>query len=172
MFLKNDYINKNQQPSQLSYTSLSSSNLGSSTNYGGNSSSTYNMAASLGAKKIQPELSQDDLAKYKESRKQQIDSNPFYIKSSNLSGVKKSESNNLITTSSNKHVGNNQPNESIRSQSIDLKIPLSIPGVTSSDKYYRMTQIDYENNKLKKKMKNKVDKKKKKKTNNDDDANC
>lgn len=171
MFLKNDYINKNQQPSQLSYTSLSSSNLGSSTNYGGNSSSTYNMAASLGAKKIQPELSQDDLAKYKESRKQQIDSNPFYIKSSNLSSVKKSESNNLITTSSSKHVGNNQPNESIRSQSIDLKIPLSIPGVTSSDKYYRMTQIDYENNKLKKKMKNKVDKKKKKKTNNDDDDN-
>ena len=41
----------------------------------------------------------------------------------------------------------------MRSQSIDLKIPLSIPGVTSSDSYYRMSQIDNENKKLKKKMK-------------------
>lgn len=47
-------------------------------------------------------------------------------------------------------------NESIRSQSIDLKIPINIPGVTSSDSYYRMTQIDIENKKLKKKMKNKM----------------
>jgi hypothetical protein len=53
-------------------------------------------------------------------------------------------------SNSSKHVASNQNNnnnESIRSQSIDLKIPLSIPGVTSSEKYYRMTQIDYENNK-------------------------
>ena len=156
IFLKNDL--KNQKPSQLSYTSLSSSSIGNNGNYGGNATS-YNQSNSVGAKKLQPELSQDDLAKYRETRKLQIDSNPFYIKAS--SSVKKSESNNLITSMTSKHVGNSSATDTIRSQSIDLKIPLSIPGVTSSDKYYRMTQIDYENKKLKKKMKNKSDKKKK-----------
>ena len=48
----------------------------------------------------------------------------------------------------------------IRSQSIDLKIPLNIPGVTSSDSYLRMSQIDQENRKLKKKMKEKLKTKK------------
>ena len=51
---------------------------------------------------------------------------------------------------------NSSAGESIRSQSIDLKIPLNIPGVTSSDSYLRMTQIDNENKKLKKKMKKKA----------------
>lgn len=164
IFLKNEY--KNSQ--KLNFTSLSSNNLGN--NYGG-SSSSYNMATvSVGAKKIQPELSQEEISKYKESRKLQIDSNPYYIKSS--SGVKKSESNSLIGSSTSsqmsKHVGGSA-SESIRSQSIDLKIPLSIPGVTSSEKYYRMTQIDYENKKLKKKMKNKIDRKKQNKRLNEEE---
>ena len=51
---------------------------------------------------------------------------------------------------------------SIRTQSIDLKIPINIPGVTSSDSYLRMSQIDMENKKLKKKMKNKKGEKTKK----------
>jgi len=109
-----------------------------------------------------PELSEEDLAKYRESRKLQIESNPFYIKSSN---VKKSESNNFVSGGSNPSI-----NE-IRSQSIDLKVPIIIPGVTSSDSYYRMTQIDMENKKLKKKMKNKLknnDKKGKKSKNKND----
>ena len=54
--------------------------------------------------------------------------------------------------------------ESIRSQSIDLKTALNIPGVTSSENYYRMSQIDIENKKLKKKMKAKDSKKKNKKS--------
>ena len=60
-------------------------------------------------------------------------------------------------------------NETTRSQSIDLKIPLNIPGVTSSENYYRMNQIDIENKKLKKKMKIKENKKKNKNTKNEDD---
>ena len=51
---------------------------------------------------------------------------------------------------------------------MDLKSAITIPGVTSSDSFYRMSQIDRENKKLKKKMKNRIagkgaDKKKKKK---------
>ena len=61
----------------------------------------------------------------------------------------------------------------IRTQSIDLKIPINIPGVTSSDSYLRMSQIDMENKKLKKKMKNKkgekTKKSKSKKSNNFDE---
>ena len=57
---------------------------------------------------------------------------------------------------------NGANNESIRTQSIDLKIPINIPGVTSSDSYLRMSQIDMENKKLKKKMKNKKGEKSKK----------
>ena len=69
-----------------SFTALSSSAVGGSSNYGGNDStqgggqSSYSQQTT-GARKIQPELSQDDLAKYKETRKLQLDSNPFYIKS-------------------------------------------------------------------------------------------
>lgn len=62
--------------------------------------------------------------------------------------------------------------QQIRSQSIDLKIPLQIPGVTSSDSYLRMTQIDNENRRLKKKMKKKLESKKsgsKKKGKRDDE---
>jgi AP-3 complex subunit delta-1 len=118
----------------------------SSTNYGGNNSnnnSSYSVS-NLGAKKIIPDLSEEELAKMRESRKIQVESNPFYIKSAN---VKKSESNNLINASSN---------DQFQSQTIDLKTPLSIPVVASSDSYYRMSQIDNENKKLKKKMKKKL----------------
>ena len=62
------------------FTSMSSANFGGNANYGGDSS-TYNTTSSVGAKKLVPELSEEDLAKYKETRKIQIDSNPFYIKS-------------------------------------------------------------------------------------------
>ncbi len=145
-----------------SFTSVSST-----ANYGGSNNNNHGDAYvssgtnNLGAKKLVPELSEDDLAKYRETRKMQIESNPFYIKQS----VKKSESNNLLANSSNSNNYNNQQfhlngsNPSIselRSQSIDLKIPIIIPGVTSSDSYYRMSQIDLENKKLKKKMKNKL----------------
>jgi hypothetical protein len=47
------------------------------------------------------------------------------------------------------------------SKNVDLKIPLNILGITSSDSYYRMSMIDSENDKLKKKMKNKKNKKSK-----------
>jgi AP-3 complex subunit delta-1 len=125
----------------------------SSSNYGGNNSnnnSSYSVS-NLGAKKVIPDLSEEELAKMRESRKIQVESNPFYIKPVN---VKKSESNNLINTSSN---------DQFQSQSIDLKTPLSIPVVASSDSYYRMSQIDNENKKLKKKMKKKLESKKSKK---------
>jgi AP-3 complex subunit delta-1 len=83
IFDKNEH--KNKPP--LQYTSMSSSNYGGgSTNYNGSGeSSTYNNGGqqpNLGARKIAPELSQEDLAKYKETRKIQLDSNPFYIKGS------------------------------------------------------------------------------------------
>lgn len=47
------------------------------------------------------------------------------------------------------------------SKNVDLKMPLNILGITSSDSYYRMSKIDSENDKLKKKMKNKKNKKSK-----------
>lgn len=100
--------------------------------------------------KIMPELSQDDIAKLKDARKQQQDSNPFYIKGA--SGLKKSES------STNKLKLDLAATAEPRSMSIDLKAPLSIPGVTSSDVYYRASKIDDENEKLKKKMKKKMEK--------------
>ncbi|CAF0737741.1 unnamed protein product [Brachionus calyciflorus] len=134
--------------------------LKSYTSYGGNNSSDIKTSVSVGAKKIQPDISEEDLAKYKESRKIQIESNPFYIKQ-----MKKSESNSLMSNNMSKATSYS---ESIRSQSIDLKIPISIPGVTSSDSYYRMSKIDDENKKLKKKMKSKAGKdSKKKKSKND-----
>ena len=64
----------------------------------------------------------------------------------------------------NTNFENNGANDSIRTQSIDLKIPIIIPGVNSSDSYLRMNQIDQENKKLKKKMKNKKSEKSKKKS--------
>ncbi len=80
--------------------------------------------------------------------------------------MKKGESNNLLGNSSSQSKisgynldntnGNSSAMNQLRSQSIDLKIPLSIPGVTSSDSYLRMSQIDQENRKLKKKMKEKL----------------
>lgn len=50
------------------------------------------------------------------------------------------------------------------SKNVDVKIPLNILGITSSDSYYRMSMIDSENDKLKKKMKNKKNKKSKEKS--------
>ena len=64
----------------------------------------------------------------------------------------------------NNNTDTNNASESIRTQSIDLKIPINIPGVTSSDSYLRMSQIDQENKKLKKKMKIKKGDKSKKKS--------
>lgn len=122
------------------------------TGYGGSSSVEPKSTVSVGARKIQPDISEEDLAKYKESRKMELDSNPFYIKS-----MKKSDS--LVSNSFSKSAS---VSDSIRSQSIDLKVPISIPGVTSSDKYYRMSKIDDENKKLKKKMKSKKENGKKK----------
>lgn len=81
----NEYNNNNRTQN---FTSLSSSasNYGGNTNYSGSGgigfSNNNSNNVNLGAKKIQPELSEDDLVKYRESRKLQIDSNPFYIKSS------------------------------------------------------------------------------------------
>jgi AP-3 complex subunit delta-1 len=144
---ENQMFSKQNERKPESFTSLSS------INYGGSSNSHHgdiypSQSINLGAKKLAPELSEEDLEKYRESRKLQIESNPFYIKSSN---VKKSESNNFVGGG-----GSNPSINEIRSQSIDLKVPIIIPGVTSSDSYYRMTQIDMENKKLKKKMKNKL----------------
>lgn len=100
-----------------------------------------------------PELSQDDIAKLKDARKQQQDSNPFYIKSGGGGGggVKKSESN----TNKLKLAGGESSASEARSMSIDLKTPFSIPGVPSSDTFYRASKIDDENEKLKKKMRKK-----------------
>lgn len=103
-----------------------------------------------------PELSQEDIAKLKDARKQQQDSNPFYIKSGG-SSVKKSESN------TNRLKLDADENGEARSMSIDLKTPFSIPGVSSSEKYYRASKIDDENEKLKKKMRKKKEEKKSKK---------
>lgn len=102
---------------------------------------------------MMPELSHDDIAKLKDARKQQQDSNPFYIKSG--SGVKKSESN------ANKLKLDDGPG--VRSMSIELKTPFSIPGVSSSEAFYRASKIDDENEKLKKKMRKKKQEKKSKK---------
>ena len=64
------------------FTALSSAAVGGSSNYGGNDSTIGGYSkTNVGAKKMQPELSEDDLAKYRETRKMQLDSNPFYIKS-------------------------------------------------------------------------------------------
>lgn len=119
--------------------------------YGGNDANEPKVTTSVGARKIQPDISEEDLAKYNENRKNQLDSNPFYIKS-----MKKSDS--LMSNSFSKSAS---VSDSIRSQSIDLNVPVKIPGVTSSDSYYRMSKIDDENKKLRKKMKSKKDKKKK-----------
>ena len=78
IFVKNESGSSVSQPK--AFNSMSSSNFGGNANYGGDSS-TYNTTSSVGAKKLVPELSEEDLAKYKETRKIQIDSNPFYIKS-------------------------------------------------------------------------------------------
>lgn len=96
MFDKNE--NNNNRP-PLQYTSLSSANYGgsNSSNYNGSGeSSIYNNGGqkSLGARKLAPELSQEDLAKYKETRKIQLDSNPFYIKGS--SSVKVNFNENIF----------------------------------------------------------------------------
>jgi hypothetical protein len=154
LFLKNTY-NQNNQPSEK-YTSLSSSGTGGTANYGGGSSSFHNIAAasgynnssSFGTKNTTLELSQEELDKFKETRKLQNDSNPFFLKSTAPS-MKKSESFNLGLTASKA----SSSHDSIKSQSIDLKQALNIPGVTSSENYYRMSQIDIENQKLRKKMK-------------------
>ena len=96
-----------------------------------------------------PELSQEDIAKLKDARKQQQDSNPFYIKSGG--GIRKSESNTnkLKLTDGGPSTTNGGE---LRSMSIDLKTPFSIPGVPSSETFYRASKIDDENEKLKKKM--------------------
>lgn len=164
IFVKNGSYTKPQEK----YTSLSSSNAGGSMNYGGGSNSFINMSnnnSSVGAKTIQSELSRDDLARAKEERKQQNDINPYFLKSSASSSVKKSESTNFAIGSSrqdSQRVSLNNMSVS-SSQSIDFKTALNIPGVTSSENFYRMSQIDIENKKLKKKMKAKDSKKKNKK---------
>jgi len=163
-----------QPGSKEKFTSLSSSNTGGSINYGGGSNSYANTGASssssaynnsgggLGARVIPSELSNEELNKLKETRRLQNDNNPFYIKSSSAaSGVKKSESSNFSVASSA------AATQAIRSQSIDLKTALNIPGVTSSENYYRMSQIDIENKKLKKKMKAKDERKRNKKKGSD-----
>ena len=80
IFVKNEGGGGGGGSQPRAFTSMSSSNFGGNANYGGDSS-TYNTTSSVGAKKLVPELSEEDLAKYKETRKIQIDSNPFYIKS-------------------------------------------------------------------------------------------
>ncbi len=65
------------------FNSFSSSS--GATNYGGGMNNHGNggqSIVSVGAKTIQPELSQEEISKMKEIRKIQNDSNPFYIKSS------------------------------------------------------------------------------------------
>ena len=96
--------NENKQRAPIQYTSLSSSGYGggsgSSANFngiGGSGESSYNGQQSVGARKLAPELSQEDLAKYKETRKIQLDSNPFYIKGS--SNVKVSSFDEKIRNS-------------------------------------------------------------------------
>ena len=89
IFNKNDFLQK-----QEIYTSLSSANIGGSVNYGGNSTSYNNSNSSVGARQAPIEFSKEDMAKFKETRKMEIDNNPFYIKPS--SNVK------VITFLSNK----------------------------------------------------------------------
>lgn len=151
IFIKSATNNQNNMSAVNKMTGITSI---SSSNYSTGSSSipTSASAGLLGTRKVQPELSEEDLAKFRETRKLQLDSNPFYIKSA--SSMKKSDSNAVVSGGS----GSGKTTESeatVRSQSIDLKVPLSIPGVSSSDKYYRMSKIDDENKRLKKKMKKK-----------------
>lgn len=64
-------------------SSLSSAAHGKNMSYSGSGAASGgfgNNTVSLGAKTIQPELSQEELDKLKESRRIQNDSNPFYIK--------------------------------------------------------------------------------------------
>ena len=84
IFLKNDF--NGIKPEKQSYTSLSSAGFGGNSNYGGgsNTNSGGSYHANVGAKQIQPDLSHDDLQKYRETRKIQLDNNPFYIKSSTV----------------------------------------------------------------------------------------
>jgi len=143
-------------------------------NYGGSNtsfvntgalSSTYNNSSFVtDSRPVHSELSNEELNKLKENRRLQNDNNPFYIKSSTLAtSVKKSESSSFGVASSSQIAA-----QVIRSHSIELKTPLSIPGVTSSENYYRMSQIDIENKKLKKKMKVKDGLKKNKKNGRND----
>ena len=62
------------------FTSLSSSNQGKNYSGGLNNNNGISSTISVGAKTIQPELSQEEISKMKEIRKMQNDSNPFYIK--------------------------------------------------------------------------------------------
>ena len=84
IFERNTDTNSRQMAPQ-SFTSMSSANYGGNSNLyngsGGDQSASYSSGQNLGARKLMPELSQDDLVKYKETRKIQLDSNPFYIKS-------------------------------------------------------------------------------------------
>lgn len=77
IFSRNDFSQK-----QEIYTSLSSANIGGNANYGGSSTSYNNSNASVGARQAPIEFSKEDLAKFKETRKVEIDNNPFYIKPS------------------------------------------------------------------------------------------
>ena len=90
-FMSSNEFNKTKgltQQQMKTFNSLSSASFGGSSNYGGdaNSIASYSnvsgvgTGAGLGAKKIQPELSEEDLSKYRETRKMQIQANPFYIK--------------------------------------------------------------------------------------------
>jgi AP-3 complex subunit delta-1 len=150
------------------YTSLSSSSYGGG---GGQNQQQQQHSSGYGARQIAPELSQEDLSKYKESRKIQLESNPYYMKSG--TSVKKSESSNLFGGQQNgAHSQYVVDPATIITETIDLKIPLAIPGViNSSESYVRMSQIDRENKKLKKKMKSKRkgDAKRRDKNNDDDD---
>jgi AP-3 complex subunit delta-1 len=71
------------------FTSLSSAGHGKNANYSGDLHSGYSnnsggyssqQSQSVGAKTLQPELSQDELDKMRETRKIQTENNPFYIK--------------------------------------------------------------------------------------------
>jgi AP-3 complex subunit delta-1 len=81
---------KSDQPSGgKQFNSLSSAGHGKNANYSGSSSNTGGFGSnsggysggSVGAKSIQPELSQEELNKLRETRKIETENNPFYIKS-------------------------------------------------------------------------------------------
>ena len=86
---------------------------------------------------------EEDYKKIREARQIEMEINPYYIKSNKK---RKTAESIQLTNSLAQHVINNNEKTNTNMASFN------IPGIISSDSYYRMNKIDHENKKLKKKM--------------------